>query len=103
MCFLTAQTQSVYSLLDQRLDRMLDPIGNPPVGEALAQTTQDPSLVLHLSQEDAVGVGSSLAAIEPAHDDPSAQTLKKQLCCGRLCMHKAAFPLLFNVLIIQHL
>ena len=41
------------------------------VGEALAQTTQNPGPLLHFAQEDTTGVGGDLAAAEPAHDVPS--------------------------------
>ena len=38
-----------------------------------------------------------------AHDIPSVQALKSELCSGTLCVHKVAFLLLCKLLISQHL
>ena len=73
------------------------------VGEAFAQTTQNPGPMLHFAQEDATAVGGDLAAVEAAHDIASVQALKSQLCSGTLCVHKVAFLLLCKLLISQHL
>ena len=100
---LVTQTQPVHPLFDQRFDTMLDAIRIPMVGEALAQPTQNPGPLLHFAQEDAPGVGSDLAAVEPAHDVSSVQALKHELCSGTLCGHKVVLLWFRKWLLSQHL
>ena len=100
---LVAQAQPQHPLFDQRLHRVFDSIRVSIVGEAFAQTTQNPGPLLHFAQEHATGVGGDLAAVEPAHDVPSVQALKSELCSGTLCGHKVASLLLCKLLISQHL
>ena len=73
------------------------------IGEALAQPAQNPGPLLHFAQEHATGVRGNLATVEPAHDVPSVQALKSELCSGTLCGHKVAFLLLCKLLTSQHL
>ena len=61
------------------------------VGEAVAQTIQNPGPVLHFPQQDAAGVGRDLTALESDDDLPSVQAVKHELCSGTLCGHKVAF------------
>ena len=46
------------------------------VGEAVAQTPQNPGPMLPFTQEDATGVGGDFTTVESADDLPSVQAVK---------------------------
>ena len=96
-----AQRQPHHTLLDQRLYGVFDLIGVPIIDETAGQPLQDMGALLNFTQQQATTVRTDLATVEFTHHRTASKTVKFQLACSTLCLHKAVFLRRLNVLIAQ--
>ena len=98
-----AQRQPHHPLLDQRLHGVFDLISVPVIDKTAGLAFQNMCALLDLAQRQPATVGTDRAAIKFAHDNAASQSVKFQLTCSTLCLHKAAGSFGCNYLLAQAL
>ena len=71
-------------------------VGIPMIGKTASETLEKMRALLDFAQQQSTTIRTDLATIELPHHDTASKTVKFQLTCATLCLHKAAAAWLHN-------
>jgi hypothetical protein len=82
---LIAQRQTVDSLREHLLNRMLDLVLIPAVEKTFCQAREQVQALIGLAQQERAAIGTDRPAVEPGHDFPSSGGFKSEAGLVTLC------------------